>query len=69
MVVEELTMTAKEDPREALCMHCGKEASWRFIDQERNVVELTCPDCGRFQVPSVDFEQAEFEIVEPVERE
>jgi predicted nucleic acid-binding Zn-ribbon protein len=61
-------MTGQEDPREALCMHCGKEANWRFVDDGKNVIEVGCPDCGRFQVPSVDFERDEFEIVEAVER-
>ena len=57
-------MTATEDPRAAPCIHCGKEAHWRFTDDRKYVIEVVCPDCGRYQVPSVDFEG---EIVEPVE--
>ena len=62
-------MPATEDPREAACIHCGKEAVWRFTDDRKYVIEVVCPDCGRYQVPSVDFEGEQFEIVEPVERE
>lgn len=62
-------MTGKEDPHEALCMHCGGEVNWRFVDDREDLVEVVCPDCGRFQVRTVDFEQEEFEIVPAAERE
>jgi hypothetical protein len=61
-------MTAKqESPREAPCTRCGKPADCSFADPEKLVIEVVCADCGRFQVPSADFEMAEFEIVEPSE--
>ena len=50
------------------CTRCGQEASWRFLDDSKSLVEVTCPDCGRWEVPRAEFDQAEFEIVEGEER-
>ena len=58
----------QQDLPETLCSRCGAEANWRFLDEEKQVVEIVCPDCGRFEVPRAEFEQAEFDIVEAEER-
>jgi endogenous inhibitor of DNA gyrase (YacG/DUF329 family) len=55
--------------KEAPCVHCGREAIWDFTNDQKNLIEVVCPDCGRYEIPSLDFEREEFEIVEPVERE
>jgi hypothetical protein len=31
-------------------------------------VEIICPDCGKFEVPRAEFEQAEFDIAQAEER-
>ena len=61
-------MNAKEFSPETLCVHCGAEANWRFADTEEQLVEIICPECGKFEVPRAEFEQAEFEIVPAEER-
>ena len=63
-------MTRKEEnPRDAPCTRCGKEAGCRFVDDDKVLVEVVCSDCGTFRVPAAEFEIDEFEIVEAPERE
>jgi DNA-directed RNA polymerase subunit RPC12/RpoP len=52
----------QQDSTQAICMRCGADANWRFVDVDRQLIEITCPDCGRFEVPRAEFEQAEFDI-------
>jgi predicted RNA-binding Zn-ribbon protein involved in translation (DUF1610 family) len=58
----------KEGAREALCNHCGGDASWRFLDEEESRVEVLCPDCGRFEVTREEFDQAEADMPGPEDR-
>ena len=53
---------------ETICSRCGAEARWSFVDQEKQTVEVICPDCGRFEIPVAEFEQAEFDIAPAEER-
>lgn len=53
---------------ETLCSRCGAQALWRFVDEERQTLEISCPDCGRFEMPKAEVELAEFESVEAEER-
>jgi predicted RNA-binding Zn-ribbon protein involved in translation (DUF1610 family) len=45
-------------------MRCGADAEWSFADSGQTQVEVNCPDCGKFEVPRAEFDQAESEIVE-----
>ncbi|MFN3324362.1 MAG: hypothetical protein ACK5AZ_12770 [Bryobacteraceae bacterium] len=58
-----------KDPgrREGLCPHCGADADWSFTDSSRTTVEVLCADCGRFELPASEFDQAEADIVGPSE--
>lgn len=40
-----------------------------FLDKEHTTVEVTCPDCGKFEMLRTEFDQAETEIVDQGERE
>jgi transcription elongation factor Elf1 len=51
-----------------LCPRCGAEANWHFLDETKEIVEIICPDCGRFELPRAEFEQAEFDIAQADER-
>jgi predicted RNA-binding Zn-ribbon protein involved in translation (DUF1610 family) len=49
---------------DALCPHCGGEATWRFLDETKQVVEVVCPDCDPFELPRAEFEEAEFDMAQ-----
>lgn len=58
----------QEGPREAVCPRCEGECNWRFLDEAKSLIEVMCLDCGRFEIPRLEFERAESDIVEPEER-
>jgi DNA-directed RNA polymerase subunit RPC12/RpoP len=60
--------TDKQDSPEILCSRCGTPAVWRFLDETREMLEIDCPDCGRFEISKAELEQAEFDIVPAEER-
>ena len=65
-----MPVTDKErGPRDSPCPRCGGEAYWRFLDEAHTRVEVSCPDCGRFQMPRETFDEAASEIVEPEDRD
>jgi predicted RNA-binding Zn-ribbon protein involved in translation (DUF1610 family) len=57
-----------QDLGQALCIRCGAEANCRFADAAQTLVEIVCPDCGRFEIPRVEFEQYEFDMAQAEER-
>jgi predicted RNA-binding Zn-ribbon protein involved in translation (DUF1610 family) len=59
----------EKGPNETVCPHCGAEARWRVLDTAQKVVEMECPDCGRFEMPESEFRQATTETVETGEAE
>jgi DNA-directed RNA polymerase subunit RPC12/RpoP len=63
------TIDPERGQRDVICARCGREAEWMFLDTEHTQVEVTCPDCGKFEMLRTEFDQAESEIVEPAERE
>jgi len=56
----------QSDANDAACLRCGAVAIWRFRDGQKNVVELICANCGRYEVPRAEFEVAEFDIAPDV---
>lgn len=61
-------MTKKEGAGEILCPRCREEASWRFLDEDKSLVEVFCSDCGAFELSRVEFEKAESDMLEPDQR-
>jgi len=53
---------------ETICVRCGSEAIWEFLDSEQQTIEIVCPDCGRFEISRAEFEQAEFDLAQAEER-
>jgi len=58
----------QQDSPDTACPHCGAEANWRFVNEAKQSVEIVCPDCGRFEIPRAEFEEAEFDIAQADER-
>jgi DNA-directed RNA polymerase subunit RPC12/RpoP len=63
------TIDRERGQRDVICMRCGSDAEWIFVDSDQTRVEVTCPDCGKFEMLRTEFDQAESEIVEPREQE
>ena len=57
-----------QEPREALCPRCGIDSKWSYSGEAKAVVEIVCPDCGRFELLRAEFDQAESDIATPEER-
>lgn len=55
-------------PWEILCPRCRGDANWRFLDEAKSLVEVVCCDCGSFEMPRAEFEQAQSDIAEANER-
>jgi len=51
------------------CPRCRTEATWRFLDEAKSLVEVVCLECGTFEMPRTEFEQAEADVIESAERE
>jgi predicted RNA-binding Zn-ribbon protein involved in translation (DUF1610 family) len=58
----------QQNSPDTICVRCGAEASWLFADDEKQFVEIVCPNCGRFEMTRAEFEQAEFDIAQAEER-
>lgn len=56
------------DRDDGLCPLWGSDASWAFIDKDREWVEVACPNCGKIEMRRLEFEKAETELIEPEER-
>ena len=63
------TLDPELGERDTICTRCGSPAEWIFTDAEKTRVEVTCPDCGKFEMLRTEFDQAESELIEPAERE
>ena len=59
------TIDPERGPRDAICARCGADAQWIFTNSEKARVEVTCPDCGKFEMPRAEFDQVESQLVEP----
>jgi RNase P subunit RPR2 len=66
--MEETMIDLQEDLHQVSCPRCRGEAEWRFLDDSKATVEVMCADCGRFEMPREEFEQAESDITETEER-
>ena len=62
------TIDPERGQRDVICARCGAAAEWIFLDREQTRVEVTCSDCGTFEMPRAEFDYAESQIVEPGEQ-
>jgi len=63
--MKEMTPIDKErGPRPVPCPRCGGDADWRFLDGAHSRVEISCPDCDRFEMSHAEFDQAVSDIAE-----
>ena len=46
------------------CPRCSGDAVWRFLDEEKSLVEVHCANCGRLEKSRAEFEKAEADAVE-----
>jgi hypothetical protein len=61
-----LRIGEEESPIE--CPRCRAEAVWHFRDEEKSLVEISCSDCGIFEMSRTEFEKVEADIIEAGER-
>jgi transcription elongation factor Elf1 len=50
------------------CPRCGEAADYSVLDGDANLVEVICRDCGRFEMPQEEFDQAVSDISEEEDR-
>jgi predicted RNA-binding Zn-ribbon protein involved in translation (DUF1610 family) len=43
---------------ETVCPRCGADAEWSFPDREKTIIEVLCPDCGRYEISREEFDLA-----------
>lgn len=55
------------DAPETLCPHCGAEADCHFTDSNELFLKVICPDCGHFEIPRAEFEQAQADLAAAAE--
>jgi len=63
-----MSIIATEEERsmqDGACPRCGADSAWEFSDAEQTLIEIVCPDCGRYEVPKAEFDQAQADIAEP----
>ena len=53
-----------QDVRETPCPRCGERADASFATHEAARVEISCPNCGLFELPREEFDQAVAELAE-----
>ena len=58
----------QQNSPDTICVRCGAEAYWRFIDEMEQMVEIVCQDCGRYEISRAELEQSEFDIAQADER-
>jgi hypothetical protein len=64
------SMNGKErNEHETLCPRCGAEAEWLFLDPEKRLIEVMCPDCGLLEMTREEFDSAVVENAEVNEPE
>ena len=54
----------QQNSPDTTCTRCGADARWGFLDTTEQIVEIVCPNCGRFELSRAEFEQAEFDIAQ-----
>jgi len=58
-MAEDVRFTEKEEGvREGMCGYCGKDAIWRFLDEDESRIDVICPDCGRYEIARPEFDHA-----------
>ena len=58
----------QQNSPDTVCSRCGADATWSFVDEAQQIVEIVCPDCGRFEVTRDEFENAEFNLPQSEDR-
>lgn len=61
-------ISQQESRPEFPCPRCGADATWRYIDASKNIIEVLCCDCGPLKLSRAEFEMAESDVVEPIDR-
>ena len=51
-------MTDQErNETETPCPRCGANAQWSYLNAEKTLIEVRCPDCGDCEMSREDFDQ------------
>ncbi len=57
----------EQNEHEAPCPRCGADAEWSYLDENKNRIEVQCPDCGRYEMSKEEFDQVAAENTELTE--
>jgi hypothetical protein len=49
-------------PSEGLCPRCGGAAQYTYPRETQTQVQVTCPDCGSFNLAREEFDMAETDL-------
>jgi endogenous inhibitor of DNA gyrase (YacG/DUF329 family) len=50
--------TRERNEHQTPCPRCGADAEWSYVDPGKTRIEVMCSECGRYETPREEFDEA-----------